>query len=262
ASVTCTFDPRGSYAPTYLITGADLAFAAGIMEWAITDARYFEALELAKKQGIKINFCVSEIENADHPNTVRIQMRSRSKKKLLLLAKSTGGGGVVFTRIDKWPVEIMAKSYEFLIQTGADTESRICELLNSDGYVIDQPVRRKRGDEVLLHFKRTFPLASEVQVRIDRLPGVREFRMVSPLFYVKRGEELFSNTEEMNAAAENRNCSLGKIAMAYEAELLGLSEKEILDEMLRRFEVMRISVNEGLHDRNVKMHLLKPSARR
>ncbi|GAG75054.1 unnamed protein product [marine sediment metagenome] len=86
--------------------------------------------------------------------------------------------------------------------------------------------------------------------------------MVPPLFYVKRGEELFSNTEEMTAAAENRNCSLGKIAMAYEAELLGLSEKEILDEMLRRFEVMRISVNEGLHDRNVKMHLLKPSARR
>ena len=97
---------------------------------------------------------------------------------------------------------------------------------------------------------------------IDKLPGVKEFWMVSPVFYVKRGEELFSNTEQMIKAAENRNCSLGKIAMAYEARLLGLPEKEILQEMLRRFELMRASVYDGLHDSNVQMHLLKPSARR
>jgi hypothetical protein len=51
---------------------------------------------------------------------------------------------------------------------------------------------------------------------------------VPPLFFVLRGEPLFFDAAEMVALAEERGCSLGQIALAYESVLLGLSEDEVL----------------------------------
>jgi len=64
----------------------------------------------------------------------------------------------------------------------------------------------------------------------------------------------------MVGLAEERNCSLGQIALAYEAMLLGISENEVLDEMVRRFEVMRAAVHRGLEADPPPMRLLQPSA--
>jgi L-serine dehydratase len=62
--------------------------------------------------------------------------------------------------------------------------------------------------------------------------------------------------------AEKRNQSLGQIALSYEAELLGLSEDDILDEMIARLNVMRASVERGLEEDTLPMQLLHPSARK
>jgi L-serine dehydratase len=61
--------------------------------------------------------------------------------------------------------------------------------------------------------------------------------------------------------AEKRNCSLGEIAIAYEAELLGIPEADVVAEMGRRFEVMRSAVHRGLEENLPTMQLLEPSAR-
>ena len=99
SSVTFIFDPEGSYAKVYRQQGADLAFAAGLMRWQITDDRFHQALEIASGQGLEVKFKVESLDMADHPNTVLIQMTSRKGKKLSAVAKSIGGGGVIFTRI-------------------------------------------------------------------------------------------------------------------------------------------------------------------
>jgi L-serine dehydratase len=66
----------------------------------------------------------------------------------------------------------------------------------------------------------------------------------------------------MVEAALRKRLSLGRIALASEARLLGLSEKEVIGEVLRRYGIMRDSVRQGLAGRELGMRLLKPSAAR
>ncbi len=70
SSARFTFDPNGSYAQVFARQGADLAFAAGISSWKITDRRFDQALVLAKKNNLSIKFQVSPLEKTDHPNNV------------------------------------------------------------------------------------------------------------------------------------------------------------------------------------------------
>ena len=55
-SAILSFDPEGSYAKTYKQQGADLAFAAGLMGWPITDERFPQALKSAALAGGRIVF--------------------------------------------------------------------------------------------------------------------------------------------------------------------------------------------------------------
>lgn len=261
SSVRFTFDPGGSYIKTYRQQGADLAFAAGIMEWLITDDRFPQALEMAGRKGIKIEFIFSTLKNVDHPNTVMIQMTSRSGKQLSAVAKSTGGGVVHVTQIEDWFVDLTGKAYEILVEFDKSAELQVTNLLTSGGQLIDKPVRQVRDNDVLFHVQRVSSLNSEVQTQTEALLGVKNIWTVSPVFFVKRGETLFSSAEEMVAAAKKRGCSLGKIALVYESTLLGMTENETLKEMIRRFEIMQSSVYQGLHEKNLRMQLLKPSAR-
>ena len=59
SSARVTFDPEGSYAPTYIPLGVDLAFTAGLMGWSMLDERYLEALERAAAAGVAIVFEVA-----------------------------------------------------------------------------------------------------------------------------------------------------------------------------------------------------------
>lgn len=91
ARAAFTFDPQGSYAKTYREQGADLGFAAGLLEWDITDDRFHKAREFAVQAGIEVEFNVAPLKKADHPNTVEIQLAGQSGKRLRVLAQSVGG---------------------------------------------------------------------------------------------------------------------------------------------------------------------------
>jgi L-serine dehydratase len=66
----------------------------------------------------------------------------------------------------------------------------------------------------------------------------------------------------MIALASSRPSSLGRIALSYESALLGVSEQEVMGEIIKRFEVMRESVHHGLEEKIPPMQLLDPSANR
>jgi L-serine dehydratase len=205
ASAVFTFDKAGSYAATYRQQGVDLALAAGLMGWEITDKRFRRALELASRRGLDVRFRVARLERADHPNTVRAEVRARTGGRLVVVAKSVGGGSVEITRIDGRPVSLDGRSSE-VVEAG----------------------------------------------------GVA--RTVPPLFHVRRGRPLFDSAATAVAMARRRRVSLGRVALAHEAALLGLSEREITDEVLRRLDIMRDSVHQGLKQRGLGMKLLTPTA--
>jgi L-serine dehydratase len=207
ASAVFTFDPAGSYARTYRQQGVDLALAAALLGWPITDDRFARALALAPKAGLRIDFRVAPLDRPDHPNTVRIELVSKTGKRLEATAKSVGGGMVLVTELDGRPVRLDGKSAVTLKIGGAT---------------------------------RTAP----------------------PIFRVRKGEALFSSGAEMVELAGRRRWSLGRAALAYEARLLGVAEKDVVSEVLDRYGIMRDSVRQGLAERGVRMKLLKPSAGR
>ncbi len=262
ASAQFTFDPGGSYAEVYRQQGSDLAFAAGLMGWTITDERFQQALDLAAAQGLPITFAVERLPDADHPNTVEIRMTSRSGRPLRAVAQSIGGGAIVFTRLQDWPVRLTGDAHQVLVASEQSVEPALCELLTQDGQAMGQPERQARGDEVLLHARRQTPLDANTRTRVATLPGVRDIWTAPPIFYVQCGKPIFSSAAEMVALAKESHRSLGQIALAYESALLGLPESDILAEMARRFEVMRAAVRRGLDENLPPMQLLQPSARR
>jgi L-serine dehydratase len=261
ASATFTFDPNGSWAQVYRQQGSDLGFAAGLMGWAITDDRFFHALDLAAEQGLDLAFTAESLPEADHPNVVEIRLTSRNGQTLRTVARSTGGGAVAFDRIDHWPVHLTGDAHDVLVEAGPDTESLVLELLTLVGEAPELLSRQTKGDLVLLHIRLRSQLAGDHIARLEALPGVQRVWTASPIFFVQCGAPLFTSASEMVVLAEERACSLGQIALAYEATLLGLSEDDVVAEMIRRFEVMRAAVYRGLSPDLPPMQLLQPSAR-
>ncbi len=262
ASALFMFDPDGSYIKTYDKQAADQAFAAGIMEWPLTDDRFAKALDFAASQGIRIDFRAEPLEYADHPNTVKIHMSSKSGNFLTAIAKSVGGGGVVFSRLEGWPVSLNGKSYAVIVHCDESSEPEVNESLFSDkeGHFFE--MRETQGKEILLSVFRTTPLEPAKRRQIEAKRGVKRIWTAAPVFYVQRGEPLFLSAEQMVHAAKRDRKTLGGIALAYEAQLLGIPESEVLKEIERRYEVMSASLQQGLREEDIHMKLLRPTARK
>jgi L-serine dehydratase len=242
ASAAFTFDPGGSYGQVYAQQGSDRAFAAGLMDWSITDDRFYQALDLASSRGLTLKFKVEPLAEADHPNTVDIRLTSRSGRALHAVAKSTGGGAVIFSRLDGWPVHLAGDAHEVLVAMDVRMESPVRSLLTHDGGHLAPPATQVRDGNLLMHVRRAMPLDAGARHELKRLPGIRQVWTAPPVFFAQRGEPLLSSAAEMVALGDAEGHSLGEIALAYEATLLGLGRKEVLAEMARRFEVMRTAV--------------------
>ncbi|MBM3306233.1 MAG: hypothetical protein FJY79_09905 [Candidatus Aminicenantes bacterium] len=264
ATAAFTFDPDGSYAKTYRQQGVDRALSAGLLGWPITDTRFARALALAPKHGLTIRFRLARLPEADHPNTARMEIVSKSGRRLEAVAKSVGGGMVTLTELDGRPVLLDGRSHAVLVLVSAWQARDAERIVMADGapHAGPPPSRTTSGGRVLLSFQRTAPLGPEPLAALSRLRGVRAVWTAGPLFPVKKGDPLFRSGSGMIEFARLKRLSLGRAALAYEAKLLGLTEREVVKEILRRYGVMRDSVRLGLSGRAVRMQLLEPSAGR
>jgi L-serine dehydratase len=269
ASVGFTFDPAGSYAQVYRQQGVDLAFAAGVMGWDLTDDRFFRALEVAAAEGLDLTFDVQPLEKADHPNTVEIRLAAADGTTMVARARSVGGGAVEVTQVDSWPVLLRGDTWDLLVEVRAGAADKVAAVLGAGGHVagdIERTAVHGRGatccapDVLLLIARRSDRLDTATRAALLAVPGVVRVREASPVAFVKRGRPLFETAGEMVALAEARGVSLGAIALQYEAQVLGVPERRILDETIRRFEIMRAAVHAGLSDQQGSLRLLAPSA--
>lgn len=254
------FDPEGSYGKVYSQQGADLAFAAGLLGWPITDGRFHQSIEAAGSAGKQIEFSVEHIPDADHPNTVEIDLLSANGRRLRLSAKSTGGGAIEITRLNDWPVQITGRFHEIALELESGSAGEARKLLAADGELSGEASEITHDGKVFLSGKRLSPLPSEARTRLEALPGMLEMWASEPIFFVERGKQLWSSAGEMVAIAGNRGATLGRLALEYESVLLGLGEDEILKEMGHRFDVMKSSIERGLEEDPPGPQLLAPCA--
>lgn len=258
--VSLAFDPEGSYGRTYREQGANLGFAAGFLDWPITDRRFPQALEFASRSGISLEFRVSPLEKADHPNTVQIEMTGQSGRKLRLRARSTGGGLIVINELEDWDVSLTGKAFVLLIESERGSEAGIEAALGDEKDDIGTPQVQSRGNLVLVQVQSRRQWSDSALERLRGLSAVRRLWSVPPVFHVQRGDPLFSTAGEMVSAARERGSSLGRAALEYESALLGMSEEAATAEMRGRWEVMRSAIHQGIRGEGLNMKLLEPSA--
>ncbi|MEW5901457.1 MAG: L-serine ammonia-lyase, iron-sulfur-dependent, subunit alpha, partial [Acidobacteriota bacterium] len=262
AAAVLTFDSEGSYAQTFREQGADLGFAAGLLGWSMTDDRFPQAFDHADRGRIKITFEVKRLTAAEHPNTVDIALTGRQGERLQVRAKSVGGGLIVLTRLFDWEVDLTGKSFDLLVECESAELPRIEALLDNLGGQGGERKKIIRGERALVHLRRPAHPGEETISRLRSLTGVSNVWIIPPLFYVQKGEPLFSSAREMIAPASGRGIGLGRVALEYESGLIGLTEEEAKSEMLKRWEIMKTAVEQGLREKNLKMKIIPPSASR
>lgn len=261
-AVRFTFDPEGSYAKVYRQQGSDLAFAAGMLRLSITDERFSQSLKMASAQYLQIDFHIEPLPESDHPNTVKIEATSQNGYTLMAVAKSIGGGALEFTQLGDWQINLTGDAHETLVEMNQDATSEVVSLLSDDTGMLGDPNYSQQGNKRLIHTRQFKALNPDILEKIAMVPGVTRVWTTPPVVFTVRGEPLFSSAAEMVRLAVEKDRSLGQIALSYEAELLGLSTDDILQEMVERLNVMRASVIRGLEEEDLPMQLLHPSARK
>lgn len=259
-SAEFTFDPNGSYAKVYHQQGSDLGFVAGILNWPITDERFKKALEIAEKEGKRIQFQVSPFAEAEHPNDVKIHLISSKGNHFSTVAQSIGGGMIRFKKLEDWEVDLNGTMYDVLAECDDDVCALIASLLTEDGFVEGEPLFKQKENRFFVMVRRKESLKPDMRERLKSQPGVRKIWFATPVYSVKKGEPLFNSAEGIIMLSDKEKLSMGELARRSEAHLLGLSEEAVTREMLYRYEIMQTSIRDGFREENSAMQLLHPSA--
>lgn len=261
--IRVTFDPAGSYAPTCTALGVDIAFAAAIMGWEMTDERYRDAPVAVAEAGIELRFDEEPLPFDDHPNAVRIRMESAGGTTMEAWARSVGGGIIEFARVDDRPVRFDGRAWATVVGCPQDDRREIERLLGTG------PATRSAsgddGDEAggaALVIETAGRPADGTIRAIRNRPGVAFVRVAAPVLLAQPGSALFTSADELLSYVQSvpGGVTLAECALSYESALLGISPAECREEMGRRVRVMLDSVSCGLDDRTVKMPLVDPTA--
>lgn len=263
-SARFTFDPAGSYGAVFRDQGSDLAFASGVMGWDITDDRFFDALTIAAREGVEIEFEVGRLPGDDHPNAVRVEMTGADDRSLEAMARSTGGGSVELTKLDGWPVSLKGDAHCCFIRFDPKAQGdlfRELDRLNRSCRGSTKTCASMRTDEKLLQVVFS-ALPPEGLETLRSLPGVREVRCAPPLLFPRAGEPAFGSGHEVLEWVSIGSRPLAEAGLTYEAQLLGLSEERVRREMEHRLIIMENAVRQGSAEtsRLRRMRLLNPTA--
>lgn len=248
------FDPEGSYAPTYVVCGVDLAFTSALLGIPLTDPGFFGAHARARSEGLAVEFETRPLERADHPNYVSMELEGCSGRRLEAAAASIGGGVIAYREVDGLPAPLDGKAWETLVRHRTEAAGRVEAALGP-------PASRETVGEVSLALWRSVEAPAER--RLDALGetvGVERVYVSPPVFALQRGAPPFGSAVELLDYAEARGLGLGEAALAYESQVLGMAEEECLAEAARRLAVMRGSVEQGFAERELHLRYLQPSA--
>lgn len=113
-----TFFLHGSFATTYKGHGTDRALVGGLLGMKTDDERIIHSLELAKSQGVEVNFVKADLGNV-HPNTVRAEMVNIDGETSNVVASSVGGGEINVVSVNGFHANISG-NYNAIIVSHLD----------------------------------------------------------------------------------------------------------------------------------------------
>ncbi|MDW7729684.1 MAG: L-serine ammonia-lyase, iron-sulfur-dependent, subunit alpha [Bacillota bacterium] len=261
------FAPHGSLATTYKSQGSDIGLVGGLIGMELTDDRLVNALDIARNNGIKVTFKITDFE-ASHPNTYRISATTGEKgaPEFRFSFISTGGGMIELISINGIPISVSGGYHEtiFFVNTSlVSNASRLEEKIIGMHPEIDTCRVSSSGQSALVNIKTAQPAGAEIIDNIRGLVNYAHLVQLAPVLPVHSRKSIsvpFKNASELLIAASTGNKELWELALLYESQRSNLAEEQILRMGKEVLAAMKGSIEEGLSGTVYSNRILGPQA--
>lgn len=175
---------HGSFAKTYKGHGTDRALVAGILGMDPSDERLRDSLDIAKENGIKVEFIPTDFGNA-HPNTVKIVMDTRDEGRCEVVGSSIGGGNIQINEVNGQHV-VFTGAYPTLIVSHKDVPgvvSKVTALLYElkINIAFMNVFRSQKGKSATMVFQCDNKIHSNLTDAIKEIDEVQNIISINPI---------------------------------------------------------------------------------
>lgn len=179
-----TFLLHGSFGKTYKGHGTDRALVAGILGMEPSDSRLKDSLEIAEKQGLKVEFKEYDLGDV-HPNTVKFLIETEDGKQSEIMGSSIGGGSIEITEVNGNKVEFSG-DYPTLIISHMDVPgivSKVTAILYYEGINIAfmKVFRSQKGREATMVFEVDARIDSTIIDEIESIEYISKVININPV---------------------------------------------------------------------------------
>lgn len=178
-----TFLLHGSFGKTYKGHGTDRALVAGILGMEPSDLRLRDSLNIAKDNGIKIEFKEADLGDA-HPNTVKFLIKGKSGNEYEMVGSSIGGGSITVNEVNNNKVEFTG-AYPTIIISNEDVPgvvSNVTALLhdNEVNIAFMKVFRSQKGKEATMVFELDHEVSRDIIDKIEDMESINRVIMINP----------------------------------------------------------------------------------
>jgi len=163
-------------AATYRGHGSDFALAGGAIGLDVDDPKIPEASSIAEQMGVKIEFA-EEDQGDVHPNTVRIEIKGKTRE-VEIVGSSIGGGVIEVFKINGFQTRFKGDSPSLLLFY-RDRPGMISEVTR---IIADEAIniaslycsRKQRGKDAFMEIDVDSPISKSALDRINAVPDMAE----------------------------------------------------------------------------------------
>ncbi len=165
-------------AATYRGHGSDFALVGGSIGLNVDDPRIPEAIRIAEQMDVDIVFTEEDLGDV-HPNTVRIEIRGKSREAEIT-GSSIGGGVIEVFKINGFQTRFKGDSPTLLLfyRDRPGMISEVTKIIAEEGINIASLScsRKQRGKDAFMQIDVDSPISDSGLARIRSLPDVAEAR--------------------------------------------------------------------------------------
>lgn len=179
-----TFLLHGSFAKTYKGHGTDKALVAGILGMEPSDVRLRNSLEIAKEQGLEIEFKECDLGN-EHPNTVKFLMTTVDDTYCEVMGSSIGGGNIKITEVNGNSLDFSGE-YPTLIISHQDQPGVVCKVSEivykyNVNIAFMKVFRIEKGKAAVMIFELDNALDEHIVEDIKKVDYVNKIIVINPV---------------------------------------------------------------------------------
>ena len=174
----------GSFAKTYAGHGADKAIIGGILGYDSGDVRIRDSFSYAKKENLEFEFVISD-EEAQHPNTAKIELQGADGGAVCVTVCSVGGGVVNVVNIDGGDVMFSAE-YDTTVIFNEDKAGVIAQISSvfaefGINIAFMRAFRKYEGKDAIMVIETDQGVDEELTEKLRSLNNIRKVITIPPL---------------------------------------------------------------------------------